>query len=153
MILAHNFFRLIIIGNLGAYIFLSKLNSAILSSDSDIASSTYSMVEGSSLYPISSGNIPTLTQNSIVISTTLSLTLMNFNLVTYSLQGEDLSLNWNSISSLSLLPNTTISLSIDLSCSVSGTSSIVYSLEASAGSSVPSWVTFDAANRKLLLSN
>ena len=142
---------MIIIGNLGANIFLSKLNPAILSSDSDIVSSTSSMVEGSSLYPISSGSTPTLTQSSIALSTASSLTLMSFNLEIYSLQGEDISVNWNSISSMSLLPNTTTSLDIDLSCSVSGASSIVYSLGASSSSSVPSWVTLDAANRKLLL--
>ena len=65
---------------------------------------------------------------------------------------DDISLNWGSISSSNLVPNTTTNVTIDLPWSISGSSSITYSLQNSFGYSVPSWVTLDIANRILIIN-
>ena len=74
---------------------------------------------------------------------TLTLTLVSSDIT-------DISYNWGLISKISLPQNETTNIPIDLSCSISGSTNINYSLIASSTSSIPTWISFDTENRNLI---
>ena len=85
-----------------------------------------------------------LTQTISVTDSTYSSASLTLNKV-YT--DDDISLNWGPILVTNLVPNTTTNIPIDLTWSISGSSSITYSLQAATGTSLPTWVIFDPENR------
>ena len=88
-------------------------------------------------------SIPSTTQLSTL--SIASLPLKAYSIETESTSEDDISFNFDSVSKLDWITNSSYTISIGLTCSISGLIAIDYSLDNSTGS-VPSWVSLDTSS-------
>ena len=79
-----------------------------------------------------------------------SLTLINLTILTSATYSTDLITDTGTYTNNSLAEQTNNQIDIDLTCSVDGSTSIVYELVSYDGQSVPDWISLDSANFRLI---
>ena len=143
-------YRIILMGSMNSYSYLSKVKSDQFQCDSYIQLSTFQFLQ-SNQYSSSSTINSTLVKTDGTL-TSQSLIQSSLSLSLFKNLNSDISLNCGAISDLTLVTNTTTKILVDLSWSISGNENINYQLTASLDSSLPSWVTLDSANRVLIVN-
>ena len=79
------------------------------------------------------------------------MTQQAYTFIVSYLSEEDISYNFDLVSKLDLIINNTYSIILSLTCSISGSTIVSYSLSTTSGS-VPSWVSLDTTNWKLIIN-
>ena len=101
-------------------------------------------------------DVTPITNNALISASPLSVTAISVanQTVTYSLvmsNSSDVYLRSND-QLISVVQNSNLQIIPSLTCSISGTTDISYSLESYSGSQVPSWITIDKKTGQLNIS-
>ena len=135
-------FRIIIGGNIGLSGYITKFPLNLISQHPDFTSSSITM----NVLPMGSYDVVTETGMPSLVSLTPTINIVSFINVTSSfVQNYDTNVDYITNSqSLSVVEKTNIQVLPDLSCSLSSSTSIVFSLGSYNNVNTPSWIAIDA---------
>ena len=149
MIYEPTYGRIILVGDesSGTSCYNAKASPNLLTQIPDLSSSSYSMIaltgysNASGSFSISGPTSYTQTNN--------TLTLINLTQSVNATYSTDLISDTTTYTNSSLVEQTYYQIDVDLTCSIDGSTSIIYELVSYNGSSVPDWITLDSANFRL----
>ena len=144
-------FRIIIGGNIGLSGYITKFPLNLISQHPDFTSSSITM----NVLPSGSYDVVTETGMPSLVSLTPTISIVSFINVTYSfVQNYDTNVDYiTDNQSLSVVEKTKTQVLPDLSCSLSSSTSIVFSLGSDNNMDVPSWISIDTNTGLLTIAS